>query len=395
MLDIADLHNKEIAEERGLIGSVMDYSLVNIAPEGVEQGYYFTPTLGPWDYLAIEYAYRRLRGGDGEKKSLKEIAARAAAVENAYATDGDLQRDFDPLTNQRDMSSDPLAFAAQRTKIIESLWDGLVERVTEEGESYRKARTAFYITLHDLQNSHYFASRYIGGIYFNRNFRGDPDERPVFDVVGYEKQHDALKFVVEEALSDDAYDFDPEMLSRLAPNRWDHWGSTSPFRLDVPIHDRILQGQARILGRLFSTSVLNRIHDGAMYVADGADIFTIDELYGSVSEAIWSELDQNAGEKEWSAKDPFISSYRRDLQRYFFKYFLLADVLNPWPGMPQDVRSVAWTHLAKLQGRIDNVLEKLDADVDRSLDALTAAHLRETQARIGKAMDAAFSVMNF
>ncbi len=393
MLDIGDLHNKEIVEERGLLGSVMDYSLVNIAPEGVEQGYYFTPTLGPWDYLVIDYAYRPISGG--EQKALKEIAAKAAAVENAYATDGDLMRDFDPLTNMRDMSSDPLAYAVQRSEIIESLWDGLVERVTVEGEGYQKVRTAFYITLADLQNSHYFASRYIGGIYFNRNFRGDPDERPIFDIVGYQKQHEALKFVVDEALSDDAYDFDPEMLARLAPNRWDHWGSTSPFRLDVPIHSRILQGQARILSRLFSTSVLTRIHDGAMYAQADTDVFTIDELYGAVTEAIWSELAKDTDEREWSAKDPFISSYRRDLQRYFFKYFLLEDVLNPWPGLPQDSRSVAWTHLGKLQRRIDTLLEDLDADDDRSLDALSAAHLRETQVRIAKAMDAAFSVINY
>jgi len=42
---------------------VMDYSPINLAPKGVKQGDYFTTTLGPYDYLAIEYAYRPLAGG--------------------------------------------------------------------------------------------------------------------------------------------------------------------------------------------------------------------------------------------------------------------------------------------------------------------------------------------
>src|SRR5262249_11675007 len=63
MLKNEDLHNKAITREKGLVGSVMDYNPVNLAPKGVQQGDFFTSTIGPYDYWVIEYAYRPLSGG--------------------------------------------------------------------------------------------------------------------------------------------------------------------------------------------------------------------------------------------------------------------------------------------------------------------------------------------
>src|SRR5262249_38297018 len=48
MLDNKDLHNVEITKKRGLLGSVMDYAPINLAPKGVKQGEYFASTLGPY-----------------------------------------------------------------------------------------------------------------------------------------------------------------------------------------------------------------------------------------------------------------------------------------------------------------------------------------------------------
>ena len=50
--------DKAYAEKNGLTGSVMEYTPVNIALKGEKQGAYFTPTLGAYDYWALEYAYK-------------------------------------------------------------------------------------------------------------------------------------------------------------------------------------------------------------------------------------------------------------------------------------------------------------------------------------------------
>ncbi|MBD3268026.1 DUF5117 domain-containing protein [bacterium] len=389
MIPLEDLHDKEKAEKQGLLGSVMDYDLANVAPPGTEQGYYFTPTIGAWDYLAIEYGYK-----EAGAKQLEKIAATASKAEYKYGTDGDAARAIDPLCNTRDMSNDLIGFAKQRTEVITHVWDQLVEKIAEEGKGYQKVRSAFYYTLFDLQRNHYHACRYIGGFYIHRDHKGDPEESYPLDHVSAPKQREALKFVCETALSDEIYQLDPELVARLAPNRWDHWGSNTPSSLDVPLHDRILVGQLQIISRIFSSGVLQRIHNGRMYVKSGGEIFTIDEIYTNVTDAVWSELEKDI-KGNYSSKKPFISSLRRDLQRTYLQYILMAHTLNPSYALPQDARSIAWNTLKSLKTKLDDTLEKIEEENGESeVDALSLAHLRETQARIDKALDAAFSIFN-
>ena len=69
----------------------MDYAPVNLAPKGVKQGDYFTTTIGPYDYWAIEYAYKPLSGGtEGEAEELQKIATRVRTPGYDYGTDEDL-----------------------------------------------------------------------------------------------------------------------------------------------------------------------------------------------------------------------------------------------------------------------------------------------------------------
>src|SRR5262249_2189443 len=75
MLPNEQLHDPKVTREKGLVGSVMDYIPVNLAPKGVKQGDYFPTTLGPYDYWPIDYAYKPLPGAtEGEVKQLNKIA---------------------------------------------------------------------------------------------------------------------------------------------------------------------------------------------------------------------------------------------------------------------------------------------------------------------------------
>ena len=113
MLKNEQLHDTAITRKQGLVGSVMDYAPVNLAPKGVKQGDYFTTTIGPYDYWAIEYAYKPLSGGtEGELAELQKIANRGAAAGLDYATDEDLRGAADPLVNVWDLGNDPMKFAA-------------------------------------------------------------------------------------------------------------------------------------------------------------------------------------------------------------------------------------------------------------------------------------------
>src|SRR5262249_49146255 len=72
------LNDAALTRRSGLTGSVMDYIPVNLAPKGKPQGEYFISAPGPYDYWAIEYAYRPLdaTSSEAEVPELKRIAAR-------------------------------------------------------------------------------------------------------------------------------------------------------------------------------------------------------------------------------------------------------------------------------------------------------------------------------
>ena len=121
------MSDKAYAEKNGLTGSVMEYTPVNIALKGERQGAYFTPTLGAYDYWALEYAYKPF-SAEQESAELAKIAARASDPQLAFATDEDIGVAIDPMVNQSDLGSDPLAFFKRRMKLSQELWQRLEQR---------------------------------------------------------------------------------------------------------------------------------------------------------------------------------------------------------------------------------------------------------------------------
>src|SRR5437868_12733768 len=97
----------------------MDYLPVNLAPKGTKQGDYFTTTLGPYDYWAIEYAYKPVSGDESEE--LKKIASQVAKAGHDYGTDEDTFLTADPNINRWDLGADVMKFAQDRITLAEEL----------------------------------------------------------------------------------------------------------------------------------------------------------------------------------------------------------------------------------------------------------------------------------
>ncbi len=145
MLTADQLNDTAITHVKGLVGSVMDYNPINIAPKGKKQGDYYTTTLGPYDYWAIEYAYKPIDGD--EAAELKKIAARAPEHDLVYATDEDSFLNDDPYVNRWDLGSDPCQFGKDRIALATELLKDLDARVVKDGDSWARTRRAFSILL--------------------------------------------------------------------------------------------------------------------------------------------------------------------------------------------------------------------------------------------------------
>ena len=399
MLKNADLHNTAVTRKQGLVGSVMDYSPVNLAPKGVQQGDFFTTTLGPYDYWAIEYAYRPISGGtESELPELQKIAAKCAAPGLSYGTDEDMFGTSDPLVNVWDLGADPMKFATDRMLLAEELMKGLADRVVEKGEGYQRARMAFTMLLWQYGDAAYLTSQFVGGEYYHRDHRGDPSARdPLVPVTGT-RQREALKFLQSHILTDRPFQFPPEVLRKLAADRWMHWGNDySLFSgVEYPLNERVLSIQRVVLGQLLSGSTLARIQNNALKSDRDDQPLTPAEVFRSLTDGVFADLPN--GDKP-AAKSSVV---RRNLQREYLKR-LAGLTLGPksrasmFDGpvfvsfdrpAPPDARSLARMHLKDVARKIDWAL----ADKKGPPDDTVRAHLEECKEQIAKVLAAGVQV---
>jgi hypothetical protein len=400
MLKNEQLHDTTITRKQGLVGSVMDYSPANIAPKGTKQGDYFSTTLGPYDYWAIEYAYKPLSGGpEGEVGELHKIAAKSAAPGHDYGTDEDMFGTSDPLINAFDLGADPMQFAQDRMLLAEELLKGLAERVVEKGEGYQRARLAFDMLLWQYGNAAFLATNFVGSEHANRDHRGDPSARDPMVPVKAAKQREALKFVQDHILTEKPFHFAPQLLRQLAADRWSHWGNDYIFfsSVDYPLYERILSIQRIVLRHLLDGSVLARIQNIALKGDKEEQPLTVAEVFRSLTDGIWTELPEGTPKPD-AKRNGTGSIVRRNLQREHLKELTnlvlgrrARDDFSFFFGSrtaPPDARSLARMHLREIQRRIDGTLK----DAQAVLDDTTRAHLEECQERIGKVLTASMQV---
>jgi hypothetical protein len=374
-----DLMNKE-----GLTGSVMDYIPTNIAPQGVKQGPYHQVTLGPYDYWAIEYAYKPLDAAspEGELPELRKIASRAAEPDLAFDTDEDAGMgggayDMDPLVNRFDFGADPLQFYARRIVLAHEVWDNMEKKLQKPGEGYQVLRRSFIVALGEAGNALYLSSKYIGGVYHYRGHVGDPGNRLPFDPVPAAKQREALELLRKDLFSSDSFGFSPALLNKLASPRFSDWTNVESMRtrFDVPIHDMVLGLQNRVLDRLYDPIVLSRILDSEVKVSSPADAFSVGLLFNEIQDSVWAELKAPGQSFE-------INTYRRSLQRAHLRK-LVAMVLRT-ASVPEDAQTMARQNLIALRTQISSALSK--PGLKTSLE--TRAHLNESLARIDETLKA-------
>jgi hypothetical protein len=398
MLKNEQLHDTAVTRKLGLVGSVMDYSPVNLAPKGVTQGDYFTTTIGPYDYWAIEYAYKPLTGGtEGEYEELKKIATRGALPGHDYGTDEDMMTP-DPLINVYDLGADPMQFGKDRMLLAQELLKDLSERSVDSGEGYQRTRQAFGVLTAQYGNAAYLVSQFVGGEYVHRDHKGDPGGRDPFVPVPAAKQREALKFLQENVLTDKPFEFSPQLLRRLAPDRWYHWGNELALFQDVeyPVYERILDIQRVALDHLLEPGTLARVQQNALRYDKEDNPVTVADVFRTLTDAVWSDLE--AAPSKGSAAGPTI---RRNLQREHLKklttlvvgerresgpfFFML---LFGGGEAPPDAKSLARLHLRELGRKIETALK----DKGPAMDETTRAHLEECRERIAKALNASMQV---
>ena len=400
MLDADQLNNTEITHVKGLTGSVMDYNPINIVPKGQKQGDFMTTTIGPYDYWAIEYAYKEIKGDEADE--LKKVAARAPEHDLVFGTDSDMSN-ADPLVNVYDLGSDVSRFAQDRITLASQLLKNLDDKVVKDGESFARTKTAFSYLMGQYGNAADLVASYVGGQSIARNHKGDKDAVDPITPISGEKQRASLAFLAANVWDDSAFHFSPKLLRRLADEHWDMGvGSTYSFGSSGnSINDRVLSIQKIALGHCLSGSVLSRLQQQELMAEPDGKPLAVAEVFATITGTVFREIGLDPSKPLETSKPTTLgcSTIRRNLQREYFRrlativlgeqrpstgdYFLFI-FFGDGGTYPADARSLARFHLKKIGDQIGKVLDTKEI----SLDDTCRAHFEELRQNITKTLNA-------
>ena len=259
-----EVHNASVTRDEGLVGSVMDYPAVNVAPPNVDQGQYYTTRPGPYDVWAVEYGYTP----DASEQELDEILSRSTDPDLAFGNDADDMRAPGKAINPRvmvgDMSNEALDYAEGRMTLVEDLMADLLEKYEDPGQSYEELRNAFLSITGQHAQMAAVASRYVGGVYVDRALIAQEGATEPYRPVSLEKQQRALDLLDQYLFAPDAFEIIPNELYRhLQPQRrgFNFFAESE----DPKVHARVLGIQESVLAHLLHPNVLERMTDTRLY----------------------------------------------------------------------------------------------------------------------------------
>ncbi|MEK7775253.1 MAG: zinc-dependent metalloprotease, partial [Candidatus Zixiibacteriota bacterium] len=374
-----DLDDVNFTRSHGTVGTVMEYAPANIGLPGGGQGNYFSPVPGPYDDWAIEYAYSDFgaKTTSEELPKLQAIASKASQPELAYGTDednfGNTSKAIDPNCNLFDQGNDVLGYCERKLALTRNVMKNAMTKAEKPGSSYQEVLRVFSPAMSGYFYSGMYAARQIGGIYHFRDHAGDPGGRLPFKPVPASVQKKALALLKDNIFSANSFDFAPELLNKLQPNRLPdfQWTQYSVAQIDYPIHSTVLGIQNIVFSTLYSGYTLNRLLDNQERIGATDEKFTMYDLFTELRRSIWSELSGGSS----------INDFRRQLQMLHIQY-LTAIYLSAGNIFPTDAKTLAANDLDIIEESSRNAIGA------GTLDGMSRAHLNQVIKQIQAAKNA-------
>jgi hypothetical protein len=335
---VAEIKNIEKVNQEGLANSVMEYPAFNYQLNPNEQALYCDVKVGPYDKWVIEYGYSQALTDDvKEKERLDKITARSTEHQLAYGNDADdmrtAGRGIDPDVNIFDLSSDPVAYGAERCELVKVVLPKLKDRLITSNESYAELLQSFLIATKEYGTQTNVMTRQIGGVHYDRAFAGQGSLVKPLEPVSEVKQKEAMKALAKYAFASDVWSEAIPTFNYLLDQRR---GFSQYSKSDDPkIHDRILDMQSECLNHIMHPRVHQRIIDSYMY----GNTYSIDEVMFDLTQAIFeSDL---KGE---------VNTIRQNLQiEYTQRLIAMLDEKNRYDYVSQGIALAEMKRIKKLE----------------------------------------------
>ena len=363
-----DIHNRALTEQVGLVGSVMDYPAVNVSLDPSKQGQYFTTKPGPYDLWAIEYGYSTGHAdADAEEARLNEILARSTEPALTFGNDADDMRSpgkaIDPRVNVNDMSGDAIAYGVERMQLVNKLYGTLLSNYRKDGQSYQELVQAYAILGGEVNNAASAISRYVGGVYVERGFPGQPGAKDPFTPVSLADQKRAMNALKTYVFAPTAFDAAAPVWKYLQQQRRG-FGFFSQTE-DPKVHDRSLAIQRNVLAHLLHPAVMKRLTDSKLY----GNQYSVAAMTADLTDALFAA--------DWTTS---VNGFRQNAQLEYVDRLLDIAGLSEKPasGYDRPSQSAALAQIQRIRQQVR---------LYPGTDAETKAHRAHLALKLDKALD--------
>lgn len=283
MHDLSTIHNKELTEKVGLMGSVMDYPSINANKDRSNQGNYYTTRPGPYDLWAIQFAYETGR----TKAESKLLLDKSTESDLVFGNDADdmraMGKAIDPRVNIYDLTSQPIEYAIERMELVKEISKEILDKNTAEGSSHHDQLMGYYAMMRQYRDASSVTSKFIGGLYVDRAMIGQKGATQPYTPVDASTQKKAMTSLKEYIFAPNAFDFSSDLYNQLAPQRrgFNFFMGTE----DLKIHKMIINTQYQAIGHIMHPTTLQRMVDTKLY----GNEYDISMVFTDMTDAIFKE----------------------------------------------------------------------------------------------------------
>ncbi len=255
----------------GTAASIMDYARFNYVAQPGDGVSTFSPHLGPYDMMAIEWGYRWYPPQADEPKELAVFLSRHKGKEYRYSEAQPQRTAIDPRALSEDLGDDAMKSAAYGIANLKRLVPHIIDytRTGDPGQGFDEASRYYGQIVYQWGLYLYHVLANVGGMYLNRPELGT--QEPAYTFVEKERQKRAVRFLLDEVLTYPKWLFDNEISRQIYIQRTTLKGVTE----EEPNY-MLKNEQNYILWDLLDNERLIRMSENE--AANGAKAFTPVEL---------------------------------------------------------------------------------------------------------------------
>ncbi len=216
---IDSLRSPEFTDVSGTAPSIMDYARFNYIAQPEDGIRKLTPKIGEYDKFAIEYAYRYTGETDPKKDNeiMTSFIDRHSDQVYFFGAQQDPRTAVDPRSQSEDIGDNSVEASTLGVKNLKRIVPQIQEWTNVDKKNYLEASKFLYDVMEQWQLYSYHVLVNVGGVYLNPAVSGD--NQKAFEYVSYEKQQQAVNYIIKNVFTCPKWLFEGDMYQYFLPGR--------------------------------------------------------------------------------------------------------------------------------------------------------------------------------